>query len=138
MSRFVVRFMKDVLGENGRETEICQRSLEIDAPNEAHAEELAKAKFCETEALCDWSLHADRIQVREICYLARFRAPPDCSDDRPRQDAHPIRDREGSPFRCCPTRAWLRHAWALFLLQGEACRRHAVAVEVSDHPVVAV
>ena len=65
MSRFVVRFMKDVLGDNGREIEICQRSLEVDASTEGQATELAKKKFCETEALCDWSLHADRIQVRE-------------------------------------------------------------------------
>jgi hypothetical protein len=64
MSRFVVRFMKDVLGENGREREICQRSLEVDASNEGLAVELAKRKFCETEVLCEWSLHADRIQVR--------------------------------------------------------------------------
>ncbi len=64
MSRFVVRFMKDVLGENGRETEICQSSLEIDAANESDAKELAKRKFCETQSLCDWSLHADRIQVK--------------------------------------------------------------------------
>jgi hypothetical protein len=57
--------MKDVLGENGRETEICQSSLEVDAASEANAAELAKLKFCETERLRDWSLHADRIQVRE-------------------------------------------------------------------------
>jgi hypothetical protein len=57
--------MKDVLGENGRETEICQSSLEVDAASEANATELAKLKFCETERLHDWSLHADRIQVRE-------------------------------------------------------------------------
>jgi hypothetical protein len=65
MSRFVVRFMKDVLGQNGRQAEICQRSLEVDASNEGAAAELAKLKFCETEALCDWSLHADRIHVRQ-------------------------------------------------------------------------
>ena len=64
MSRYVVRFMKDVLGGNGREIEICQRSLEIDATSEGQATELAKMKFCETERLCEWSLHADRIQVR--------------------------------------------------------------------------
>jgi hypothetical protein len=64
MSRFVVRFMKDVLGENGRETEVCQGSLEVDAANEGDAEELAKTKFCEVQALRDWSLHADRIQVK--------------------------------------------------------------------------
>lgn len=64
MSRYVVLFMKDVLGGNGRQIEICQRSLEIDAPNEGQATELAKQKFCETERLCEWSLHADRIQIR--------------------------------------------------------------------------
>jgi hypothetical protein len=64
MSRFVVRFMKDVLGENGRETEICQSALEDDASSEGQAAELAKRKFCETQALRDWSLHADRIQVK--------------------------------------------------------------------------
>jgi hypothetical protein len=64
MSRFVVRFMKDVLGENGHQSEICQSSLEIDASNEGHATELAKQKFCEAQALREWSLHADRIQVK--------------------------------------------------------------------------
>jgi hypothetical protein len=64
MSLYVVRFMKDVLGENGREREVCQGTLEIDAPTESQATELAKQKFCETQALCDWSLHADRIQIR--------------------------------------------------------------------------
>jgi hypothetical protein len=56
--------MKDVLGENGRETEICQSTVEVDASNEGHAAELAKKKFCETQALRDWSLHADRIQIK--------------------------------------------------------------------------
>jgi hypothetical protein len=64
MSRFVVRFMKDVLGENGREAEICQSSLEIEAPSEGDARELAKKKFCEAQSLCEWSLHADRIQIK--------------------------------------------------------------------------
>ncbi len=65
MSRFVVRFLKDVLGENGWEAEICQGSLEIDASDEVDATERAKTKFCETQALRHWSLHADRIQVKE-------------------------------------------------------------------------
>ncbi len=64
MPRFVVRFMKDVLGENGRETEVCQCALEVDASSEGQATELAKTKFCEMQALRDWSLHADRIQIR--------------------------------------------------------------------------
>jgi hypothetical protein len=63
MSRFVVQFMKDVLGGNGREREVCQGALEIDASTEGQATEIAKLKFCEQQALCDWSLHADRIRI---------------------------------------------------------------------------
>jgi hypothetical protein len=55
--------MKDVLGGNGRHIEICQRILEVDASDEAAARELAKRQFCERERLCEWSLHADRIQI---------------------------------------------------------------------------
>jgi hypothetical protein len=63
MSRFVVRFMKDVLGDNGRETEVCQSTMEVDASSEGHAAELAKQRFCEAQALRDWSLHADRVHI---------------------------------------------------------------------------
>ena len=64
MSRYVVLFMKDVLGGNGRQIEICQSSVEIDAINENQATELAKQKFCAAERLREWSLHADRVEVR--------------------------------------------------------------------------
>ena len=64
MSHFVVSFMKDVLGDNGRQAEICQKILEIDAPTEGEATEIAKQRFCKAERLCEWSLHADRIQVK--------------------------------------------------------------------------
>ena len=64
MSRFVVRFMKDVLGANGRESEICQSALEVDAANEGEATELAKTRFCQVQALRHWSLHADRIHIK--------------------------------------------------------------------------
>jgi hypothetical protein len=63
MSRFVVRFLKDVLGENGRESEVCQGTLEVEASDEGQAVELAKKKFCQAQALHHWSLHADRIHV---------------------------------------------------------------------------
>jgi hypothetical protein len=65
MSRFVVQFMKNVLGDNGREAEICQGTLEVEASSEGHATELAKRKFCEAQALRHWSLHADRIHVKQ-------------------------------------------------------------------------
>ncbi|WP_407180494.1 hypothetical protein [Bradyrhizobium sp. STM 3562] len=64
MSRYVVSFMKDVLGGNGRQIEVCQKTLEIDASSEGEATELAKQKFCKVEHLCEWSLHADRIQIK--------------------------------------------------------------------------
>jgi hypothetical protein len=63
MARYIARFMKDVLGENGHETEICQRSIEIEAPSRGLAAELAKAKFCEAENVKDWFLHADRVHL---------------------------------------------------------------------------
>lgn len=65
MARYIARFMKDVLGENGHETEICQRSIEIEARSTAHAAELAKKKFCEREQVKDWSLHADRVRIAD-------------------------------------------------------------------------
>ena len=66
MPHYVVRFMKDVLGENGREIEACQGVLEIDAANEGQATQLAKRKFCESQSLCEWSLHADRIRIETV------------------------------------------------------------------------
>ncbi|MDR3488932.1 MAG: hypothetical protein P4M05_29005 [Bradyrhizobium sp.] len=64
MSWFIVRFMKDVLGENGRQCEVCQSVVEVEAANETQAVEIAKQKFCQTQQLHDWSLHADRINVK--------------------------------------------------------------------------
>jgi hypothetical protein len=65
MTRYIARFMNDVLGENGYDREICQRSLEIEASNQARATDLAKTKFCEIEKVKDWSFHADRVRITE-------------------------------------------------------------------------
>ena len=65
MTRYIARFMKDVLGANGHEAEICQRSIEIEAPSRGHAAEMAKVKFCETEKVNDWLLHADRVRITD-------------------------------------------------------------------------
>lgn len=65
MARYVVRFLKDILGDNGRHVEVCQSLLEIEAANSLDATELAKKRFCEKERLKEWSLHADRVQVAE-------------------------------------------------------------------------
>ena len=68
MSRYIVRFMKDVLGTNGHEAEICQRCLEVEAPDECRAAEMAKTKFCAAEELQCWSIHADRIEIKAADY----------------------------------------------------------------------
>jgi hypothetical protein len=65
MTRYTVRFYKDILGDNGKHAEICQSLLEIEAANTGAATEIAKKKFCEKERLQDWSLHADRVHVAE-------------------------------------------------------------------------
>jgi hypothetical protein len=65
MTRYVARFMKNVLGDNGHEAEICQRLVEIEATCIADAAELAKTKFCEREHVRDWLLHADRVHVTD-------------------------------------------------------------------------
>ena len=52
MSRFVVCFMKDVLGDNGSEREVCQSSIEIDAVDEGLATETAKRRNSANCSLC--------------------------------------------------------------------------------------
>jgi hypothetical protein len=65
MAQYVARFLKNVLGNNGCEAEICQRSFDVKAASQADAVELAKLRFCETENVKDWHLHADRVQIIE-------------------------------------------------------------------------
>ncbi len=68
MPRYIVRFVKDILGENGQMCEIGQATVELDARDERDAEQKAKQRFCEMHATHDWSLHADRLKV----YAADF------------------------------------------------------------------
>ena len=65
MAQYVVKFLKDVLGENGHEAEICQWQGDVQAANMSEAVEKAKQAFCEQDGLRSWSLHADRLQVTE-------------------------------------------------------------------------
>ncbi|WP_022724378.1 hypothetical protein [Rhodopseudomonas sp. B29] len=65
MAHYVVRFLKDILGDNGRHAEICQSLLDIEADDSASAIEIAKQRFCEIERVDHWSLHADRIHAAE-------------------------------------------------------------------------
>ena len=63
MPRFVIRFIKDVLCDNGQMDEVCQATIELDARNDTEAEQQARNRFCQIHATQDWSLHADRLQV---------------------------------------------------------------------------
>lgn len=63
MPRFIVRFMKQVLGENGRVSDVCQATIELEARDERDAERKAKDGFCSIHGTHDWSLHADRLTV---------------------------------------------------------------------------
>ena len=68
MTRYVVKFFKELLGDNGQEAEICQGAVEVDATNSLDAAERGKHKFCDQERLAHWSLHADRVCVAETEY----------------------------------------------------------------------
>lgn len=64
MAHFVVRFLKDVVGDQGQLCEACQRTIDVDARDETEATLLAKQEFCKCHGNRDWSLHADRIDVK--------------------------------------------------------------------------
>jgi hypothetical protein len=68
MTRYVVKFFKEVLGDNGHEAEICQGECEVDAPNPVEAVECGKRVFCDHGQLTHWSLRADRVSVAETEY----------------------------------------------------------------------
>jgi hypothetical protein len=65
VSRYVVKFFKTVDDDTGYRSEVCQGSVETLACDKAEAAAFAKHRFCEAEGLCDWSQHADRIEVLE-------------------------------------------------------------------------
>jgi len=64
MAHFTVRFLKDVLGDQGQPCEACQRIIDVDARDAVEAVALAAKQFCEFREIRDWSLHADRIDVQ--------------------------------------------------------------------------
>jgi len=62
-SRFIGRFYKQILGDNGRVDDVCQCTVELDAVNKDQAEAAAKEQFCGMHGVKDWTLHADRLEV---------------------------------------------------------------------------
>ncbi|MDA9506464.1 hypothetical protein XI09_17860 [Bradyrhizobium sp. CCBAU 11386] len=66
MAHFTVRFLKNVIGDQGKSCEICQRIVDVDARDATEATLLAQQQFCEFREIGDWSLHADRIDVQPV------------------------------------------------------------------------
>ncbi|TGN89011.1 hypothetical protein EOW77_0009240 [Bradyrhizobium yuanmingense] len=64
MAHFTVRFLKNVIGDQGKSCEVCQRTVDVDARDADEAASLAQQQFCELREIGDWSLHADRIEVQ--------------------------------------------------------------------------
>lgn len=78
MSRFLVCFMKDVLGNNGREREVCQSSIEIDAADEGwpprqQSENSAHYSLCVTGHCMPTGSRRSR---RPIFHLGRLVSTP--------------------------------------------------------------
>ena len=65
MPRFIIHFVKKVLGDNGREEEVRQCTVEVDASDKPEAREIAKRSFCELHSVTKWSDHADRLEIQE-------------------------------------------------------------------------
>jgi hypothetical protein len=65
MSRYVVKFFKGIVGNNGYEADVCQGALEVDALSAHVAAEQGKRDFCDHQRLRDWSLRADRFSVEQ-------------------------------------------------------------------------
>jgi len=68
MTRYVVKFYKTVMGDNGHGAEICQGECEVDAANPLAAVDRGKHAFRDQARVPHWSLHADRISVAETEY----------------------------------------------------------------------
>lgn len=60
---YVVTFYKTVTDDRGWDHEICQDVIRLRARDESSALSRAKAEFCRSRGLHDWSQHVDRYQV---------------------------------------------------------------------------
>lgn len=68
--RYLVRFIKTIADDYGREHETPQGWIEVFAASEAEALEQAKAEFCRQGRMQDWSTRADRYEICEPEYAS--------------------------------------------------------------------
>ena len=71
MPSYRLSFMNDIPG-HGKPFHCCQRSIVIRAARNAErAAEAAKKRFARREGICQWNIHADRIELAVIDFPAR-------------------------------------------------------------------
>jgi hypothetical protein len=64
MPYFRVQFMKDhVISNEGRSYSVLQRVVDIEARDTQEALQKAQQTFAVLEDICNWHVHADRIEV---------------------------------------------------------------------------
>jgi hypothetical protein len=68
MPRYLVKFVKQVLSDQGQNFRPVQRSFEIDAADRKMAAKSAERLFCEQQRVSDWTLFADEVIVGEADY----------------------------------------------------------------------
>lgn len=66
---YIVKFMKNVFGEYGWQSEVCQGMLEIDVFDEDEVCEWVKVKFCEEQVFNYWLFYVDCIYVKLVDFF---------------------------------------------------------------------
>jgi hypothetical protein len=84
MPSYRVSFINDI-PRGGKLFHCCQRSIDIRAArNPERAVEAAKKRFARIEGICNWKIHAGRIEL-ELINLPKIRQSTVASDAGPRK-----------------------------------------------------
>lgn len=85
MPSYRVSFMNDI-PRDGKLFHCCQRSIvNRAARSRERAVEAAKKRFARCERICNWNIHADRVEVEVIASPAKpGDAPQQATDERER------------------------------------------------------
>ncbi|MHA1560179.1 MAG: hypothetical protein ACTSWI_05845 [Alphaproteobacteria bacterium] len=63
MSRFHVRFFKEVTSDTGQDVDAVQATFDVSAVDETAAIVAAKEAFCRERGIRDWHVNAERIEI---------------------------------------------------------------------------
>ena len=66
MLKVEFRFMKIVSDSSGHERQICQCEVDVEAQNPEEARALAEEKFCASEGVKNWQMHADTVEMDQV------------------------------------------------------------------------